>query len=132
MNPIARLRENPRRAAVALGYAFVVLVVSVVPTPPGSLTPMGPFGLVGLDKWVHAVGYAGLGFAVASAIRARGREEVAAAVVAAGAFGAGIELVQATLPYRSFGVADAGANLVGAALGGIVWVVVARGSESRR
>ncbi|CQR51026.1 MULTISPECIES: VanZ family protein [Haloferax] len=132
MNPIARLRENPRRAAVALGYAFVVLVASVVPTPPGSLTPMGPLGLVGLDKWVHAAGYAGLGFGFAAATRARGREEVAAAVVAAGAFGAGIEVVQAVLPYRSFGVADAGANLVGAVLGGVVWVALVRVAESRR
>ncbi|WP_148415980.1 VanZ family protein [Haloferax sp. KTX1] len=132
MNPIARLRENPRRAAVALGYALVVLVASVVPTPPGSLTPMGPFGLVGLDKWVHAAGYAGLGLAFASAVRARGREEVAATVVAAGAFGAAIEVVQAVLPYRSFGVADAGANLVGAVLGGVVWVALVRASDARR
>ncbi|ELZ58143.1 MULTISPECIES: VanZ family protein [unclassified Haloferax] len=131
MNPIARLRENPRRAAVALGYALGVFAASVAPTPPGSLAPMGPLGVVGLDKWVHAAGYAGLGFAFASAVRARGRDEVAAAVLAAGAFGAGIELVQAVLPYRSFGVADAGANLVGAVLGGVVWVATVRVAGAR-
>ncbi|POG53836.1 VanZ family protein [Haloferax marisrubri] len=131
MNPVARLRESPRRAAVALGYALVVLAASVVPTPPGSLAPMGPLGLVGLDKWVHAVGYAGLGFAFASAVRAEGRREVVAAVVTAGAFGAGIEVVQAVLPYRSFGVADAGANLAGAVLGGVVWVAAVRVADAR-
>lgn len=76
-------------------------------------------------------GYAGLGFAFASAVRARGRDEVAAAVLAAGAFGAGIELVQAVLPYRSFGVADAGANLAGAVLGGVVWVAAVRVADAR-
>ncbi|RDZ54463.1 antibiotic resistance protein VanZ [Haloferax sp. Atlit-4N] len=132
MNTVARLRETPWRAAVALGYALVVLVASIVPTPPGSLTPMGPLGLVGLDKWVHAAGYAGLGFAFASAVRARGRKEVVGAVVVAAAFGAGIELVQAVLPYRSFGVADAGANLLGAVVGGALWVAVAWVAEPRR
>ncbi|MCO8267997.1 VanZ family protein [Haloferax sp. AB510] len=132
MNPVTRLRENPRRAAIAVGYAFVVLVASVVPTPPGSLTPMGPLGLVGLDKWVHAVGYAGLGFTVGAAVRARGRKEVVRAVVVVAAFGTGIELVQAVLPYRSFGVADVGANLLGAVVGGALWVAVAWVAEPRR
>ncbi|KAB1192446.1 antibiotic resistance protein VanZ [Haloferax sp. MBLA0076] len=123
MTLTTRLRDNPRATLVVLGYALVVLVASVVPTPPGGLTPSGPLGLVGLDKWVHGVGYAVLGFGLALASRAQRGTEIGHVIVVASAYGAGIELVQATLPYRSFSIADAGANVLGAVLGGLLWYI---------
>lgn len=120
------LRQHPRRALVVLGYAVAVFVASVVPTPPGGLTPTGPFGVVGLDKWVHAVGYAALGFGGASALQARQAREIGVAVVAAGLFGATLELVQALVPYRAFSLLDMGANVFGAFVGALLWFVVTR------
>ncbi|WP_411965370.1 VanZ family protein [Haloferax sp. YSMS24] len=126
MTLIETLREHPRRTLVVLGYALAVFVASVVPTPPGGLTPTGPFGVVGLDKWVHAVGYAVLGFGCASALQARQAREMGIAVAAAGLFGATIELVQALVPYRSFSLLDMGANVLGAFVGVVLWYAVTR------
>ncbi|KAB1197263.1 MULTISPECIES: VanZ family protein [Haloferax] len=126
MSAIDTLRAHPRRTLVVLGYAVVVFVASVLPAASGSLTPTGPLGVVGLDKWIHAVGYAGLGFGVAYALQARGVTESGTAVVVAAVFGACIELVQALLPYRSFSLLDMGANLFGAFVGGVLWYAVTR------
>ncbi|KTG26707.1 VanZ family protein [Haloferax profundi] len=126
MTLTSRLRDNPRATLVVVGYALAVLVASVIPTPPGGLTPNGPLGLVGLDKWVHGVGYAVLGFGLAHASRARRATAIGHVVVVAGAYGAGIELVQALLPYRSFSIADMGANVLGAVVGGLLWYVINR------
>ncbi|KAB1186699.1 MULTISPECIES: VanZ family protein [Haloferax] len=126
MTIVARLRERPRSTLVVVGYALVVLVVSVIPTPPGGLSPSGPLGLVGVDKWVHGIGYAGLSLGLGFASQARRPAEIRTVVVVASCYGACIELVQATLPYRSFSLADMGANVVGAVLGGVLWYVVVR------
>lgn len=126
MTVIDLLRDHPRRTAVLLAYAFVVFVASVAPAPPGTLAPTGPFGVVALDKWIHASGYAGLGFVVAYATQARQVRDIGRAVVVAAAFGAGIELVQAALPYRTFSLLDMGANAFGAVVGGVVWYVATR------
>ncbi|WP_416838623.1 VanZ family protein [Haloferax sp. DFSO52] len=126
MTLVDRLREHPQQALVVLGYALVIFVASVLPTPPGGLAPTGPFGVVGLDKWIHAVGYAGLGFGVAYASHARDGREIGTAVVAAGVFGACIEVVQAGLSYRTFSLWDMGANVLGALVGGVLWYGVTR------
>lgn len=126
MSFVDHLRDRPRRILLVLGYALVVFVASVMPTPGGSLTPAGPLSLVGLDKWLHGVGYAGLGFGLALATGARRPDEIRTAVVVTGLYGAGIELVQALLPYRTFSVADMGANVFGAVLGGLLWYAAVR------
>ncbi|MFC7167491.1 VanZ family protein [Halospeciosus flavus] len=73
--------------------------------------------LVGLDKWLHAVGYAGLSFLVAAAFGRRGWRSLTAVVALVVVFGGAIELVQGALPWRSASVLDLLADAVGALVG---------------
>ncbi|ELZ94776.1 VanZ like family protein [Haloferax mucosum ATCC BAA-1512] len=125
---MSRLDTQPtsRRRLAVVAYAVVILVASVSSTPPGSLSPSGVLGLVGLDKWLHALGYAGFAFGLAFAVRGGDRHEIWVAIAGASVYGIGIEVVQAGLPYRAFSVADMGANVLGAVVGGLLWFGVTR------
>lgn len=94
-----------------------ILVASVV--PGGGASALGPLGVVGLDKWLHAIGYATLAGAVTVAY---GR--VTVGVGAAVAYGVFIEFVQLGVPSRSGSVLDALANLAGAVVGALLVAAV--------
>jgi VanZ family protein len=115
--PLASRRV--RYALVAL-VAGVVLVASVV-EPSGGARTLGPFGLVGADKWSHALAYAGLTAALTYASIKGGRGRLALAVGVAVVFGIAIELVQWPIPYRTASVADALADALGACLLVLGW-----------
>ena len=108
--------EGSRRVAVA--FAALVLAASLVPIPSG--TPTG--GETVLPAWFgltgpfHLVGYAVLAALLVRATRRR-RFGLLFAAVAAVAFGFGVELVQAPIPWRSFAWGDAAVNAAGAAVG---------------
>jgi VanZ family protein len=114
------------RWALVFAVAVAVLLASVVDT--GGAASWGPFGLVRSDKYVHALGYAGLAVAVAYAMAHRGSDlaVVAVAFSVAVAYGLGIELLQSGLAHRSASLADAAANATGAALAVGVWRVLVR------
>ena len=106
---------------VAAGLALLV----------GSVVNPDWFGSSGADaatvSWLfHLVGYAALA-AAARPLFGPGWRGAAAAVAVATGVGAGIELVQLGLAYRTGSVADAALNAVGAAAG-----VVAAGAVRRR
>ncbi|WP_324663806.1 VanZ family protein [Haloarcula sediminis] len=114
-----------RRTLPAVGFALLVLVVSLLPAPETGGPPLpAPLG-VAVDKWVHAGSYAVLAGLLAWARGSRDTVVVAALVGLAVAYGCGIELLQTLVPSRSFSGADAVANAVGAAGGGAVWLAVA-------
>ncbi|WP_279528150.1 VanZ family protein [Halospeciosus flavus] len=96
--------------------AVVVFVLSAVQVG-GAGSTSGSLGLVGLDKWLHAVGYAGLSFLVAAAFGRRGWRSLTAVVALVVVFGGAIELVQGALPWRSASVLDLLADAVGALVG---------------
>ena len=112
-----------RYALVAL-VASIVLVASVVET---SATPStGPFALLGMDKWTHALAYAGVTATLAYASIENGRARLALAVGLAVAFGIGIEIVQWPIVYRTASVADVLADAIGACLLALGWRSLAR------
>ncbi|SEO41648.1 VanZ like family protein [Halorientalis persicus] len=121
--PPGRNTASSVRAVPAVCYAVIVLGASVVEPPAGGLTPTGPLGLVGVDKWVHAVGYATLAVLLAYALRATTTRRLVVVAALAIAYGAGIEVVQSFLPFRAFSLADALANAVGVSLVVIVGLV---------
>ncbi|MFC6787116.1 VanZ family protein [Halobaculum halobium] len=93
-------------------------------TAPPSAPAQTPFW----DKHLHFAAYAGLALTLAYAtVRYRDRPAVRAAIVIGGAFavGAGIELIQGTLPNRYFGWGDLLANMLGSILVGI-WFYIER------
>jgi VanZ family protein len=126
----------PSRArwVVVLVVAAVICYFSVFTTPDGGITPTGALGLVGTDKWAHAVGYGGLGAALAFALAGRRthgrvageREALVFAVAGATGYGVVMEIAQLTVPLRHASVADAVADAVGATVAVAVWWTVSR------
>jgi VanZ family protein len=109
------------RHGLALSVALCVLLASVL-DPPSSTSGPTPVVLgLGLDKYVHAAAYAGVAGSLAWARRAATPRALLLVALVAVAYGAGIELVQWTLPARSFDVADGVANAAGAAAGTVGW-----------
>lgn len=114
-----------RWLAVAL-VAGVVLFASVT-RPAGVGGALGPFGVLGIDKYLHALAYAALAGTLAYALADAPVERVAVVVfLAAVGFGLGVELVQSALPYRTFSLRDAAANAVGATLAAVLWRTFSR------
>ncbi|WP_128476488.1 VanZ family protein [Halorussus pelagicus] len=109
-------------AVVAGGIFFA----SVLDSPSSGLAALGPFETFGMDKWLHALAYAGLAGTLASAL-APGRSPAVTAALAgllAVGYGVGIEFVQAPLAERSFSVADMVADAVGAGVAVLGWRVL--------
>ena len=134
-------------AARSVRYVFVaviaavILVASLLRPDPTAAPTMGPLGVVGADKWTHALAYAGLAAAIAYASVAvdGGRARLAAAVFLAVAFGIAIELLQWPVPYRTASAVDVLADAVGAGVLALAWrsldrfvrfVPIARWAES--
>ncbi|WP_418285313.1 VanZ family protein [Halorubrum sp. DTA46] len=114
------LRGARTRAAA---FAFLLLIASVVPVP-GRGSGTGGAGIdlplgIGLTDPFHLVGYAVLAALLAGATQRR-RFGILLAVLVAVAVGFGIELVQSTVPWRSFAWRDVGINAIGATIGGAV------------
>jgi VanZ family protein len=118
------LREWPGRTVPAIVYAGIVFAASVVNPPSGGQPAVGPLGLVGADKWVHAIAYAVLTVLLAYALWATTFRLLVVVAVVASVYGLGIELVQSALPFRTFDRLDAAANTLGVLVAGLVlWVV---------
>jgi MATE family multidrug resistance protein len=92
--------------AAALALTVAALVGSLAPAVPMPRFQLG-------DKLVHAAGYAALAMCWRLALRG----PVVTTWLAVAAFGVGIELLQALVPWRSFQWFDMLANGLGAALG---------------
>ncbi|KTG09120.1 hypothetical protein AUR64_15090 [Haloprofundus marisrubri] len=100
-----------------------VFVASVI-TPPGDGVPtLGPFGLVGADKWLHAAAYAGVAASLSHALATRTRRAAVGGFLGGAVYGFCIELVQALVPARQFDLLDAAANALGAGVGVGMWAV---------
>lgn len=112
------LIDRRLRYAAVLGVALLIVAASVTRPSPGA--PDVVFG-VPLDKVLHALAYAGFAALLAYALLPPGAplsaRTLALVVVVAVAFGAGVELLQGALPYRSMSLADAAADLAGAVAG---------------
>jgi VanZ family protein len=102
-----------RRWIPTVLWAVVILVLTSVPTPAG------PGGGLGLDKAVHLVLYAILGWlAIRAASRGSFRARTAAVTLAAIALFAVVdELHQVFIPWRTGDISDWVADLTGGAIG---------------
>jgi hypothetical protein len=105
---------------------LALLLASVV--DPGWLGSAGG-SAAALAPAFHLVGYAVLGAVVRPAF-APGWRGTLAAVAVVVAVGAGVEGVQAGLPYRTASAADAAINGVGGLLGASVRGFLGRGSST--
>jgi VanZ family protein len=101
-----------------LACAAVILGVSVL--DPGGGPPRTLFG-IGLTVYLHVIAYAGLAGAVGYALLAADRRALLVAVVASASYGAGVEVIQGFLAYRTMSVVDAAVNTGGATVGAALW-----------
>lgn len=114
------LASRPVRYGVVVVVAAYILVASAV-EPGTTSASLGPFGLVGMDKWFHAVAYAILTATLAYAAASGNPKNLAVVACLAVAFGIGVELVQWPIPYRTASAADVLADAVGACLLALCW-----------
>ena len=112
--------------AVVMG---TILYFSVVPMPGGDAFRTGPFGILPFSKWMHLLAYGGLAMALAYALHESPRPDwqiLSVVFLIAVGYGAGVELVQATVPYRSYSRLDMVVNAVGAAVAVGLWRALVR------
>jgi VanZ family protein len=122
---VSRLPAPIRWGLVTL-VAGVILYSSLIEPPGAGLAPAGPFGLVGLDKWLHALAYGALAAVLAVALARDALAALVLVVCLAIGYGIGIELVQATVPERSASALDAAADACGALASVAGWRALAR------
>lgn len=119
-------QRTPRiRWFAVLLAAATICFFSVFSLPGPSSPEVGPLGLVRMDKWTHAIGYAALGGSLVFALADR-RDVARAALLAvtiAVAYGAAMELLQRPLPARTCDPADLAANAVGAIVSTSSWTL---------
>jgi|GEM_PF-510553 len=123
------LVPRPVRWLLVAVVLVTILAFSVVRPPGTERLVTGPFGVLPLSTWLHGIGYAGLALVLAYALRTSPRPDwqVLCAVFAfATAYGAGIELLQSTLAYRSFDTMDILVNAAAATLAVTGWKLLVR------
>lgn len=128
---LSRVSSTFGSRGLSVVIATAILVASVVPVPT---TPPSNPGMISLTDPFHLVGYAALAAALAATLPngTRSKRDAVvgscAVIVIVTAYGFGIELLQASLSWRTFAVADAAVNAVGAVVGiavrGVVGPVV--------
>jgi VanZ family protein len=102
---------------------------SVVPAPGTGTLSYGPFGVFPYSVWLHLLGYMGLSIALAYAshdVYRPSRQVLVRVFILTVGCGTAVELIQFTLPTRTFSVFDILVNAVGAGLGVSLWYVVDR------
>lgn len=124
-SPRLRLPLVPRSVRWLLVSATLATILVFSVARPSVTGPVpGPFGVVPQSTWLHAVGYAGLAVVLAYALQTSPLPDwqVLCVVFAlATAYGAGIELLQSTIAYRTFDTADILVNAAGAAVAVVGW-----------
>ncbi len=104
-----------------LALATVLLAASLVPVGlfagGGGAPVTTQFLGVGLDKWLHVVGFGALAASLVSAMDKFSWRELASVLIVTVAFGVAIELLQWPLPWRTASLADVLADAVGAIVG---------------
>ena len=115
---------TPARLSIAGGVVLAVFVASMVHAPADPIGNIGPLGLFGVDKWVHVGSYALIAFLGCYVALTRSVRLLLVIALAATAFGAGLELLQGPIPWRTMEFADVLANALGAFLAvGLWWVL---------
>ncbi len=118
--------ERAARVAVVPMALFAILYYSIVPFPTDLLAGVWFVDAVGPSRSLHLLAYGGLTGLVLLAIRSPDRSAVFLAVGVSVSFGAGMELVQLTLPHRTFSLTDIAVNAAAALFAGWCWYAAAR------
>lgn len=104
----------------AVVIAVAIFVMSVAPRAPGEAL-MGPFGLMGLDKYGHAVAYCCLAGTVTFALVPQDRwvTTIILSIAVVSLYGGGVEIIQWVVG-RDISVFDWVADILGAIVGALL------------
>lgn len=106
------------RISLAIGATFVLIYFSIVPPPGSGAISEGPIGVIPYSYWLHFGSYTGLsillGYATAHVPRPDWQLWVFVLTVSTGIT---IELIQHTIPMRTFSVLDILVNTLGVSVG---------------
>lgn len=123
------LVPRPLRWAIVLAVAGTILYYSIL-TPPGSGSfRTGPLGVFPYSNWLHFLAYGGLAVVLAYALHDSELPDwqVLAVVFAVSVgYGVAMELLQATVPSRTFDVMDVVINAIGAVVAVGCWQLIRR------
>lgn len=121
---------RPDGAQYLVGAVAAVLFVAAIVPTGGTVDRAGPLGLVGMDLWLHALGYCLLQWVVLVAAESDSlwRVPTAATPLVVVGYGVLLELVQFGLAYRHASPHDALANALGALVALAGWTLLARQS----
>lgn len=111
----------PTRLTIAVGFALAVLVASMMHAPADPLTDFGPLDMFRVDKWIHFGSYALLAFLGAYVALTRSAMTLLLIATVTTVFGAGVEVLQSTIAWRTMESGDLIANTLGALLAVAVW-----------
>ena len=100
--------------ALVLCYAAGLLVVSLLPASGETMAATGPLGVVAVDLWFHAGGYALFALLLARATGATTVQSLLAVLALVALYGLAIEGLQTVVATRQFSLFDALANTAGA------------------
>lgn len=107
----------------------VIFYFSIITAPGPDRLEFGPFGILPFSTWLHGIAYAGLAITLAYALVRSPQPNTqilfGVFLVATG-YGIGIEVMQLTLPDRTFDEIDVLVNGIGAAIAVTVWNIVVR------
>lgn len=109
------------RFSLAAGFALAVVVASMIHAPADPFAKLGPLGLFGVDKWIHVGSYALLAFLGAFVVLTRSVAVLVGIALLTTVFGAGVELLQGTIEWRTMEFADVVANALGAVIAVALW-----------
>lgn len=121
------LIPNTLRWGAVLAVAGIILFYSIQAGPGTETFQTGPFGVVSYSDWLHFLAYACLAVMLAYALHDSRLSEwhvVILVFVCAVGYGVTIELLQSTLPARTFALGDMGVNATGAAIAVVCWRVL--------
>jgi len=117
------------RAVLVLATFGVLIYYSIVPAPGSGSITYGPLGMIPYSMWLHFLGYMGLAivlsYASATVRRPQSQILLGVFVVTVGC-GIAVEVLQLTLPTRTFSVLDMAINALGAGVGVTLWYLFDR------
>jgi VanZ family protein len=106
------------RIIFAVCAIFGIIYFSIVPPPGSGAISSGPMGIIPYSYWLHFGSYAGLavllGYATAHIPRPEWQLWVFFVTVGTGTT---IELIQYTIPARTFSMGDISINIIGVSSG---------------
>jgi|AntDeeMinimDraft_6_1070357.scaffolds.fasta_scaffold09146_2 hypothetical protein len=115
------------RGSIVIVTLGVVLYYSIVPAPGSGSLVTGPFGLLPYSTWLHVLAYTGLtivfAYTTAHVKQAKWRHLTVVFVVVV-TVGIIIEMVQYTLPTRSFSWVDIATNTAATSIGLLIWAAL--------